>query len=180
MEIKIIYVGNDNKYWGRLQQRFLSKYGEHDLEFSQMIVEEYFSPYQAFKTIYQQKNKIIYLDFSILPERLLTLSKLLNRNNVTRLYSAVGLYYGTNFSYLELAMIAGVRIHHIKSLEIHDVVYDPISFLDVNLVVPPPYAMGKGKISANIYQFLRVGWVDEKYMYVERHPGASSVGELGS
>ena len=50
-------------------------------------------------------------------------------------------------------MNASVRINHIKSAELHDVIYDPVTLIDVNLAVTPQFVRSKGELEKFKFKF---------------------------
>lgn len=167
-ELNIKYVGNDAKYWAKIQNAFQAKYQHFDLKFSQMDVNSKRGPKYYFVKIYEAMPDIIYVDLASESKSMLALLKLLCKNNITRLKSTVALHeYREGKASLMKATLAGVRISHYKSDEIHDVVYDPIALIDVNLTVSPGTVLGKELDKIEFRQILRLGYVDEDHFRVE-------------
>ncbi len=168
MEIKILYIGNDDSYWSKIQKRLLKDYESLEFLFEKMPIEDDFSVKETFISVYHKKAQIVYVDFSEEFKCCLQLTKLLNRNNETRLLALVGLFSSTqDQSYFEQAINATIRILHIKSDEMQDVTYDPISLLDVNLAEMPAYVSGKPIKDFEIMQPLRVGYIEDNFFHVE-------------
>jgi len=168
MNLKVLYIGNDLKYWGKLKKRFLSVYDEIELEFLQEKVDENIQSKKLFTIILDKRPEIIYLDFSIEFTEVLRLAKLITRNNETRLFSLVGLFeYLDAKSKINMAVSASVRLNHIKCSEIQDVVYNPISLLDVNMALMDEYVRSKEIENIEILQILRVGYVESNRFHVE-------------
>lgn len=164
----IKYIGNDDKYWAKVKKAFNSKYQHLNLNFIQMNVSDKIGPKYYFIKTYEEMPDIIYVDLASEPKRMLALLKLLCKNNVTRLKSTVSLHeYRAGRESLLSATLAGVRISHYKSDEIHDVVYDPISLLDVNKVVSSGRVLGKELDKIVYRQILRLGYVDDDHFRVE-------------
>jgi hypothetical protein len=164
----IKYIGNDKKYWEKVKQNFRKDYGHINLRFIEKEVVQGISACDLFISTYYENPDIIYVDLSFESAPLLSLLKLLCKNNVLRVKSTVALHeYRAGRESLLKSILAGVRINHFKSNEILDVVFDPMTLLDVNLPNPPEVAVGKelGKLSFN--QILRLGFVDDDHMRVE-------------
>ena len=164
----IKYIGNDKKYWKKVKNRYRSDYGHLNLRFIEKEVTQDVSACDLLISTYYENPDIIYVDLSFQPQPLLSLLKLLCKNNVLRVKSTVGLHeYREGRESLLKSILAGVRINHFKSNEILDVVFDPLMLLDVNLPNQPSFAQGKelGKLSFN--QILRLGYVDDDHMRVE-------------
>jgi len=166
--ILIKYIGNDIKYWEKVKKYFKRDYGHLKLRFIEKDVTEGVSACDLFVSTYYEEPDIIYVDLSVQESALLSLLKLLCKNNVLRMKSTVALHqYRIGRESLLKSVLAGCRINHIKSDELLDVVLDPITFLDVNLTVPPQIAQGKelGVLSFN--QILRLGYIDTDHMRIE-------------
>lgn len=166
-ELKVIYVGNDLEYWKGLVHGFKA-YPEIAPVFSRLPLDDSFHPPEAFASIHNHHYDIVYVDLSDRPALGLSLSKLLNRNNVTRLKSVVGLHHAKegNESLLK-GVLAGTRLNYIKSVEKEDVVYHPLSLLDASVRPVETYAEG-GAMPTFLYkQVLRVGYVAKDRFRVE-------------
>ena len=168
MELKIRYIGNDVQYWKKIQKEFLDKYEAFDPIFSRVEVSESFVPEDVFIKIYEENIHIIYLDYALMDKECLYLAKLLTRNNETRLKSVVGLHkYADGFPSLSRSILAGVRLNHYKSSEMHDAVYDPVSLLDVNFAQNPHYVRGGELDLICLKQVLRVSYIEDDKYHVE-------------
>lgn len=178
MALRVKYIGNDLGYWRRVQETFLKIYNSIEMEFLTKHVDESFNHKEFFVEVYNEKIDILYVDFSIAQDNCLQLCKLLGRNNETRLISVVGLFeYTKGDSPLIRAISASVRINHYKSLEIHDVVYDPIALLDVNMTVSPPYVRSKELEDFQLSLPVRIGYIDNNCFHVETN-SYLQVGEI--
>jgi hypothetical protein len=168
MDLKIKYIGNDDKYWGRIQDYFVSEYKDMEHSFFQTRMDESFNSKSSFVKVYESEIDILYIDFSVDSFKGLQLCKLLTKNNKTRSISLVGLFdYTLDKQLLVKSIAASVRINHYKSFEIHDVVYDPISLIDVNLAVTPAFVRSKELEQFELRLPMRVGYIDTNHFHVE-------------
>lgn len=168
MELKIVYVGNDLGYWDKLQKRFSLNYEAISFEYLTIPTKDDFCAVETFIHLNKMKPQIIYLDLSQQTKAGLRLGKLINRNNEMRLISLVGLIDNKDTKKMLVKSVnASMRLTHIKSNEIQDVVYDPISLLDVNLAVMPTYIKSNVIENFEIQQPLRVGYVENNRFHVE-------------
>jgi hypothetical protein len=168
MDILVKYIGNDDKYWSKIKQRFATSYSDHEISFVQTHVDDSFNARNCFIETYKESPQILYVDFSINPKKLLYLTKLLNRNNEMRLTSIVGLFeYKYGWEEINKAMLASMRLFHFKSSEIHDVVFDPISLLDVELAKSPEFVEGKEIEHLVLEQVLRLSYVEDDKYHIE-------------
>lgn len=168
MDIKVIYIGNDNGYWQKLQKRFLSVYPDNDFQFKAIEITENLVVHDTFKILYKQRPDIIYVDYSYKIDFGILLSKWITRNNEMRLASLVGLFDNQqDESDILRGINATVRVNHIKSTEIQDVVYDPISLLNVNMAQMPSFVRSNELPPFEILQPLRVGYIEENKFHIE-------------
>ncbi len=168
MNILVKYIGNDDKYWAKIKQRFINSYEELNLSFIQESVSANFNARSSFVETYNQSPQIIYIDMSVNSKELLYLTKLLNRNNEMRLTSIVGLFdYSGGWTEMKKAILASMRLLHYKSSEIHDVIYDPISLLNVDLAKNPHYVRGKEIDELVLEQVLRLSYIEDDKYHIE-------------
>jgi hypothetical protein len=178
MDVSILYIGNDLGYWAKLQKGFLQNYESMTFNFSTISTDEKFSAVESFIHIYETKPQIVYLDLSQESKMGISLAKLINRNNETRLISLVGLVdHKSTDSMLLKSVSAAVRLTHIKSNEFQDAIYDPISLLDVNLAEMPTYMKSNVIENFEIQQPLRVGYIENNRFHIETN-SYLEVGEI--
>ncbi len=179
MELKVVYIGKDKLYWEKIKGILNRDYNsEFELEFMDMEFTEGNTPRKVFQTLYSYVPQIVYIDFSTESREALYLAKLMNRNNEMRLFSVVGLFdLLVKKEFLSRSILASVRINHIKSLEMHDVIFDPISLLDVDLAHTPPFVRSKELEALEISQLLRVGYVQDNFFHIETN-SYLDVGEI--
>lgn len=168
MKLKVKYLGHDLKYWERLKDLYLKNYSGLELEFSEIELDSTFNPNELFLQIHSENPNIVYIDFCTDEKSSLALGKLLCRNTVTRLISVVGLFnYVGGFEPVKKSISSGIRLNHFKSSEIFEVVYDPVSLLDVELTSTPPFVRSERIDLLKIYQLLRVSYIDNNFFRVE-------------
>ena len=139
MNLKIFYIGEDDKYWKRLKAQFEKKYPNFEFSFKNLKMGDFVSFQRLFIYLFEQHPDIIYLDYTKEPDQGIGLAKLLTRNEEMRLVSVVGLFDSRNLTLVDRSINASVRLNHIKCLEIDDVVYDPMALLDVELPEPQEF-----------------------------------------
>ena len=168
MDLLIKYIGNDRSYWSKLKKRFVTHYSDLPLSFLEESVDDTFNARTSFVDIYNKRPQIIYIDFSVNPKKMLYLVKLLNQNNEMRQVSVVGLFnYQDGWNLIEKSMLASMRLLHFKSSEIHNVVYDPISLLNVELAKDPEFVRGKGIDDLVLEQLIRVSYIEDDLYHIE-------------
>lgn len=177
MVLKIFYIGEDDKYWKRLERQYTNRYPDWEFTFQQLDHSGYASFQRLFIHLYEQRPDIIYIDYTMEPDKGIGLAKLLTRNEEMRLVSVVGLFDTRNLDLVDRSINASVRLNHIKSLEIEDVVYDPVALLDVELPEPQGFMASAEMGKFQFYQPLRVGFIAENHFHVETN-SKLPVGEI--
>lgn len=168
MDLRVVYFGKDLKYWAKIQKEYSRKYSHLAPTFALLDVDKFLSPREAFTTIYRKKYNVIYLDFSEDPTKCLRLAKLLTKNNVTRKFSTVALHELSGArKAMQKTLLAGVRISHIKCVEMHDVIYDPIAMLNIELAPKIEYAIRPIKQDFKLKQDIRISYVAKDHFHVE-------------
>lgn len=168
MGIKVYYFGPDLPYWEKLKKRFDSSYEGAQFDFKNFKLEASHDFKQCFKVVYDGQPDIIYIDFSTEEKQAMRLAKTLTKNNELRQLSLVGLFSPLqDYSLLYQSLNASVRINHIKSNEIGDVVYDPMSFMDVNQAIMPEYIRSNPINDFEILLPLRVGYIQDNRFHIE-------------
>ena len=178
MNFHITFVGKDLKYFNSLEERFIEDYKEFEFEFTTIQDIEKKGAKDIFLEIHSKKSKIIYIDFSTDEAEAFSLCKFLNKNNETRLVSTVGLFsYRHNMDLIKKAINVELRLFHYKSMEIDDVIYHPISLLDVNLAHTQTYTSCKDFKDIEMLQPVRIGFIEDNHFHIETN-SYLNVGEI--
>lgn len=168
MNMIVCYVGKDLKYFQGLRRRFEEDYPEMEFQFETMTDLDKKKAKNIFIELHELEAKIIYVDFTTDTEDAFSLCKFLNKNNLMRLSSVVGLFnYNEQQPLIEKALNVELRICHYKSMEIHDVVYDPMSFLNVDMAHSDEYTECKEFEKITMLQTIRVGYIEDNFFHVE-------------
>lgn len=177
MDIKVAFIGNDNKYFDKLWEAFVSGY--ENLSLTRIDIDITKADAKSiFIELYDSAPKIIYIDFSEDFGKAFSLSKFINKNNELRDCASVGLFeYAKGMGEIKKALNSELRLYHFKSLEVVDVVYDPISILDVNLTQEPQYSTCQEFDDISIYQPMRIGFVGDNHFHIETN-SYLKVGEI--
>lgn len=167
MKLKVFFVGQDQKYWKRLQNLYQKTYPSWEFKFQQEAFEQSSCFKTLFKRLYQSKPDIIYIDGSKLTDQALGLGKLLVKNEELRLCSVVALFSNDTSHLMDRAISASIRLNHIKSGEIEDVIYDPISLINVEIAEPTDFVWSRAMDDFEVYQPLRIGFIAENHFHIE-------------
>ncbi|MEE2670907.1 MAG: hypothetical protein VYA54_04320 [Bdellovibrionota bacterium] len=167
MKLNIVYIGKDDKYWKRLKDLFQKSYKDWEFSFQSMHHDDFPNFQSLFIKLYEERPQIIYIDYSSDPDQGIGLAKLLTRNEEMRLVSVVGLFDYESKELIDRSINASVRLNHIKCLEIEDVIFDPISLLDVELTDTSELIRSAEMGKFEFYQPLRVGFIGDNHFHVE-------------
>ncbi len=167
-KIKIVYIGDDLGYWKKIQNDYKNSLSGGGFEYIRHEVENEWDPKTVFCEILDIKPNILYIDFALNPDLCLELSKYIRKDSTTKRFSTTALHQYNDFEkYLPKALMAGLRVNHIKSGEIMDVAYDGMCLFNVDKTAPPEFATAETQIITTVYQDLRVSYVDNNQFHIE-------------
>lgn len=169
MDIKVVYLGDDSGYFYKLKDLFLQNYEGNNFDFIEIASHSKAWARDYFIQLYELRPQILYIDFEYNTEIMIDLAKLLNRNNEMRLISFVGLYsVNQSRSVIMQGVSAAIRLNHIKSIEVEDVVYDAMSLIDVNFAeYSEEFVHSEGELVFEVLQPLRIGYIEDNRFHVE-------------
>jgi hypothetical protein len=164
--ISIAYIGKDKSYQENLKKALIKVIG------SNFILTIYdnnsFDPHLLFREISQSNIEVIYIDFNFNLNKCIKLAKYLRRDNKAKLLSTVSLHdYLASTEEILQAEYSGIRLLHIKSGEISDVVYDALIMLENYNFNELPYKIAKLDDSAYFTQSLRLAKINSSLFQVE-------------
>lgn len=169
-ETRILFVGRDVRFFDRIKDEANSNYPELEFEFQTLTFESNFAAQDLFCEINSSPVDIIYIDLTQDSVQGLYLAKLISRNNELHKVSMVGLLSvngDASEQLLRNALNSGFKIIHYKSVEIFEVIYDPISLLDVDKAHTRELVVGKNMGEVEILQPLRVNYVEDNHFRIE-------------
>jgi hypothetical protein len=166
--IHIGYIGDDAGFWSKIQRKFREIYSVQKFEFINVDVSRGFNPGEIFIELVDLNLDIIYIDFSLGIENSLTLCKRIRRDSVTKRLSTTALHTLKDFKKtIPLTMLAGTRLNHIKSSELHDVAFDAMCLHDVENIENPEFATADAEMEAYMTQDIRISWMDYEKFHIE-------------
>jgi hypothetical protein len=164
--LNILYLGEDLNYWQNVQGRF-SNVCTLKCEFETMFREDG-KVQQMFGEIIQYPYDIIYVDFTKFTAEMKQLARIINRNNLTRSIVLVALLdHQADQTEIKKAILAGVNFAHIKSTEMHDVVFDPVSLIDAEAAKEPEYATAQMADDISVSELGRINWINLEGLCIE-------------
>ncbi len=140
MEKRILYVGDDSRYWQNIQDFFNKKYFYLKYSFESLFDAD-LTTLDIFLKIQTKCVDVIYVDYSSNTTKHLELIKLLRNDNSTRHIIVLGLLgLDDREVSLKRAINWGVHFNHFKQVELDDLVYDALSVLCLEEITEPRYA----------------------------------------
>lgn len=168
MELKIKFIGDDEGFYKEVQKRYESLYSSIKFTFSTFSIKQNNDSITAMQMIYEEKIDVIFIDFEDEPLFAHNLSLLVNSNAELRKKSLCALHgFNERDKSIDYALSAEVRINHIKGIEIHDIVFDTISFVDVDKSKVPAFVSGAKFDNLNLEFKIKVCYCTSKYLHIE-------------
>ncbi len=159
---KIIYVGNDESYWKTIKTRYQNQFSTYKYEFIQFFFTEEKRIQQLIIDIINEDPHLIYIDFSKYTQEYLHLARLCRRVNHTRRIPLVGLHDNNTAQAVSMyAVNANVYNNHVKSGEVHDVVYDGINLLYPGINEKLDFAMAQASDETYAYEVVKISTISE-------------------
>ncbi len=172
MEIKILYIGIDNRYYRNLQREFSAIY-EKELSFKfgqaeEKLLEDY---RKLLRLILNTTPHVVFVDFTAKNEVLIKLITLLRRINATKNIVITGLFSINEYPKIVLnALSAGLMLSQLKGADDYqDVIYNTISLVDKDKAKEPSfYKLNflKGH-DAVMIETCRVNFIRPTHMQIE-------------
>lgn len=157
---KIYYVGDHVSFFEEILKRFKTNY--ENLQFSSRMfhyksIEKTDSWHKLYLTILSDPPDIIYLDFSSKESEMFYFCQLLSREPLCSHCAIVALLDPISPDSLrQETIVSGVKICHIKSSEMHDIVYDAMYIHDISRTKEHGFCVAKLSDMAQLAQLCRV------------------------
>lgn len=175
----VYYLGLDNLYWSKLQQQLKDAFSEVELEFVQSEVGKDFNYADEFLKIFENRYKVIYLDYSLNFEHCLRVAELLNNEPQTREVAIAGLHEYLNYrAQIARSFFAGVQLNYIKGGEIYDAAFQPIHKVYSIDNDEKPFTTIKIETVQNVIQPLKAWYTTSDHYYVETNNPFPVGGEI--
>ncbi len=167
-ELRIIYVGDDDNYWGQLQSRFRGVVTVPVQAEKIYPQEDGIKVQTVFKDIIATKVDIIYIDFTKSPDEARQLARFITRNNLTKDIVTVGLLdHLADEVEVKKSVLTGVKFSHIKCAEINDVAFGPVALIDQSVLVEPQYATATMTDDVTVSELARINSVSVEHLVME-------------
>lgn len=168
--IHVLYIGEDSKFFNSLKKETLREYSELSFSFKSISFTSAYQAKNAFVSINNNPVDILYIDLTSSKEQGLYLAKLVSKNNEFQRISLVGLVSEQDQAssvVIRRALNSGMKIIHFKSIELFELIYDPISLLDVEKAHSRDLIVGKEIGEVEILQPLRVSFIEDNHFRIE-------------
>ena len=164
----ILYLGDDTNYYENLKKRY-SKY------FSALAFEHVIfnvdSPGQVQSLVLKVLDidpKIVFIDLSKHFENYLHLARVLARLNSTKKKTVIGLLdQNQSDRQVKESYLSGLLVCHVKSSEIHDVVFDSVAMCFPEKTPEHGFVRADLGDIVNIYELAKVGFVTQNSIHIE-------------
>jgi hypothetical protein len=169
-KIKIGYLGTDDGYWNNIKVRFEASFppSKYKFEFIQFKEETEQEIQAIVPKVVSKGFSILYVDYTRSPEVCIAFVKILKRQQFLEFMVVVGLLdYREDFNFVQRAMMSGADFNHIKSGEIHDVVFCPGNLAFPEDVTLPSFATGKLSYTTEVHELFRLNYMTEETIRFE-------------
>jgi hypothetical protein len=168
VELKIKFIGDDLGFYEEIKKRYENLYTSVKFSFSEFSIKKNSDSITVMQMIYEEQIDVIFIDFEDDPLFAYNFSLLVNSNAELRKKSLCALHgFNERDKSIDYALSAEVRINHIKGIEIHDIVFDTISFIDVDKSKVPAFVSGEDFDILNLEFKVKVCYCTPKYLHVE-------------
>jgi len=161
----IAYIGSDENYWKTIRGRIQQSYSHMNFEFVSYFPEKASLTQRLFVKILKEMPRIIYIDYSVRINEHISLTNLINRDNILKNIAVCGLV--DNKSNIKDCLAAGADFLHVKCGEYYDVVYDPFYYAFPKEVKNKVFAKANCKKDVLITDDFRVGYITPTHLHIE-------------
>ena len=168
MELKIKFIGDDDTFYTEVEHYYKKAHPDSKFEFSRISIDKNNDSITVLKKIYNEQTDIIFIDYE---EDLIfaqNFSHLINSNAELRKKSFCALHgFKNRRESIQKALLSQVRINHIKGIEIQDIIYDTMSFINVDKAKSLPFVNGDDFDDIELSFDVRVGYLKDTSLHVE-------------
>ncbi|MCP4913184.1 MAG: hypothetical protein GY909_08690 [Oligoflexia bacterium] len=174
----VVFLGKDTGYFQTLREVFDSEYSGESFEYLETFPNDLDTFHKVLIDIKNFKPDIVFLDYGVEPEKVLTIARSLDRA-VPSLKSVIGLWdYLSPTDLVEEGNITGVPISHIKSGEVGDVIHHAMYLFKRNKFNTREFAKAEKCMNTILkaHHQMKVGFITPTYAHVEHdlYPNAKA------
>ena len=167
-EISIVYVGNDDSYWGKIQDKYKRMYPE--INFCFEIIQK--PEKEKIKTVIHKLTtnnyQIIYLDYTGDDPEMLRLANNLQRDPTTSDAAIVALLDSMESRRsLTVSLSFGIYLNFIKSDDLSSVVHHPMCIAFPEKSKDTEYALARIGFDAIATTNFKIGYITQEYIHLE-------------
>ena len=164
----IYYFGDDEAFFKVLQGEFKAAYPHLNTSFKQFFETDSTKIQALYLKAYEDQPKLIFIDYSKNSKDYLHLARLFTRTINEEDFKIIGLLdYLSPPDVIRESILTGVKINHIKSAEILDVVYAAVKLISPKDVKDHGFATAKLKDSVDVGILCKIGFINFEMIHFE-------------
>lgn len=164
----IYYFGDDEAYFKVFQGEFNSMYGSLGVTFKRFFETDSKKVQSLFLKAYHDQPALILIDYSKNSNDYLHLARLFTRTINYEPYKLIGLLdYLSSPDVIRESILTGVKINHIKSAEIFDVVYSAMMLISSKDTKEHGFATAKSKDEVEAGILCKIGLINLETIHFE-------------
>lgn len=167
-ELKITYIGQDLGYLKKLKNVFADQYPGISLSYDHVANKEESDLKPILLNVARKKPDCILVDFELHTTHMLSLARDLNEETLTKKSLVIGLCGNdSKDETLSKSMSLGIKINHVKSMEVLDVVYHMAIYLFPQQALSIEYATATTRKELIAKTIFRAGFATSDYLHFE-------------
>lgn len=164
----ILYLGDDTLYYENLKKRYHKYFSSIPFDHIFLYTKNVEDIQSLILKIIELNPDIIFIDLAKHFEDYLHLGRLLTRVNSTKSITTIGLLdQNQNEKQVKESYLSGLLICHVKSSELHDVVFDSIAITYPDKA--PEHAFVKAQLNdyLNVFELAKIGFITQNSIHLE-------------
>ncbi len=163
--IKIVYIGDDDRYLEDLKTEYKRKLRGRTLIFVNTYHAEDINHYNSFVDTMTTKPDIIYVDIAAPKKYMIRLAEFLRRQQALRGHPIVALL--DDLDGLDECRKSNIKFIYSKCKEIHDIVYHPLVYRFPEIARSDIFAVGKTEFKMELHDEVKLGYIQPEYIKIE-------------
>ena len=165
---RVIYVGDDSKFWGGLKKDFIRYFPKAIFTFNQINILQHETPELIFFDIIKHVPHIIYIDFSQMFNICFRLAKILQWENSLQSVPVVGvLDYLSAKERIAESLLSGTPFCYVKGGEFASIAIQPMYLAFPHDTIIPRFATAQTSRRFIAVETLKIGHITANYIYLE-------------
>lgn len=164
----IYYFGDDEAYFKVFQAEFNASYGSLGVSFKRFYETTPSQIQSLYLRAYEDQPSLVLIDYSKHTNDYLHLARLFTRTINYEEFQIIGLLdYLSPPEVIQESILTGVKVNHIKSAEIFDVVYAAIKLLSPKDAKEHGFATAKTKDQVDVGILCKIGMINHDLIHFE-------------